>query len=723
MAAIKKGIAISFANTPQAKDDLFTGAGLTEDSLGITYLDVMANDLGGAAKKLYSLDDGPSAGGSSPTDLLTQDAVGAMNTSLHGATIWITADGKVAYDASTLDPAFQDSLQQLAAGEFATDSFTYAIRLGNGALSWATETVQIAGVNDAPTAVGDSRTATEDVTLLASSVLTNDTDPDIEDLDVAAVKVGATTIVDGGAGDTDAAVNGSITFATTAGGTATIDLEAGTFSYDQNGVFNGLDTGENGADSFQYQATDGTDPSGFATVDITINGVTDNAAPIANGDIVLTNIAQGTGILIPAVALLFNDTDPVNGPLPLSINFVANPATNDFVALSSGDVLYTDNVPLDGSDGFFDYKAFDGTSQSAAATVTVDTQTGNTVTGAEADEILIGGGGNDTLNAGGGADFLFGNAGNDILRGGAGNDAIDGGTGTADLIDFSDATAAITFTLSQGTNGGGFFSSGALSGIGTDSYRNIEGVIGSSFNDTLTGSSGNDVIRGGTGQDSVDGGADNDTIVMLVTSGNVDTANGNTGTDTLALTGVVPGTGVVVVDLSVVPPGDQVLSIGGVADALVQQGFENLDASGLGSSVNVTGSGIANIIIGSNGNDTISGGGGNDTITGGLGDDIFDYNAIADSGVGSGNRDVITDFLAGTDDIDLLGIDAYPGTGGDDAFAFVAAQTAATMANSITWEQTGGNTIVRGDVNGDTTADFEIQLTGNIGLTGGDFFL
>jgi len=63
--------------------------------------------------------------------------------------IWITADGKVGYDASA-SAAFVEQLQHLAAGEYLTDSFTYAIRLGNGTLSWATVTVQIAGVNDAP---------------------------------------------------------------------------------------------------------------------------------------------------------------------------------------------------------------------------------------------------------------------------------------------------------------------------------------------------------------------------------------------------------------------------------------------------------------------------------------------------------------------------------------------------------------------------------------------
>ena len=58
------------------------------------------------------------------------------------------------------------------------------------------------------------------------------------------------------------------------------------------------------------------------------------------------------------------------------------------------------------------------------------------------------------------------------------------------------------------------------------------------------------------------------------------------------------------------------------------------------------------------GNDTLSGGAGNDTLdggtgvdqlTGGDGIDVFDFNAITESGVGIGLRDIITDFTVGTD--------------------------------------------------------------------------
>jgi Ca2+-binding RTX toxin-like protein len=68
-------------------------------------------------------------------------------------------------------------------------------------------------------------------------------------------------------------------------------------------------------------------------------------------------------------------------------------------------------------------------------------------------------------------------------------------------------------------------------GLGTDTYRNMEGVIGSSFNDTLTGSSGNDVLKGGAGNDVLSGGAGLDT---LYGGPGADTLTGGTGKDTFA---------------------------------------------------------------------------------------------------------------------------------------------------------------------------------------------
>jgi VCBS repeat-containing protein len=249
---VPKGITISFSNTPQANADVFTAARtrLTEDNLGPVTLDVMANDLGGNAKSLYSVDDGVNSGGPNG-DLLVQDAVGAANLSAHGATIKITADGKISYDATTLNASFKSDLQQLSEGEFATDTFAYAIRLGNGTLSWATATVQIAGANDAPVAVNITADANEDTgnpVVLAASY----TDVDAHDTHTIAIDTTGTkgTVVDNG---------------------------DGTFRYDPNGQFEWLAQDETATDTFSYTVTDGHGASSTKTATVTIHG--ENDAP------------------------------------------------------------------------------------------------------------------------------------------------------------------------------------------------------------------------------------------------------------------------------------------------------------------------------------------------------------------------------------------------------------------------------------------------------------
>jgi len=115
------GIITSFARTPQAGDDLFTATGITEDSTGSFTLDVMANDGGGRAKTLWSLDDGyvgdfSDDGVSNDTagtsDLLVRDHVGEVSYSKFGAEIRITADGKVSYTMTEESRAHFQSLKE-----------------------------------------------------------------------------------------------------------------------------------------------------------------------------------------------------------------------------------------------------------------------------------------------------------------------------------------------------------------------------------------------------------------------------------------------------------------------------------------------------------------------------------------------------------------------------------------------------------------------------------
>jgi Ca2+-binding RTX toxin-like protein len=133
------------------------------------------------------------------------------------------------------------------------------------------------------------------------------------------------------------------------------------------------------------------------------------------------------------------------------------------------------------------------------------------------------------------------------------------------------------------------------------------------------------------------------------------------------------------------------------------------------------GGGGNDTINGNAGNDTLIGGLGKDSMTGGLGADTFVFLSTGNSPVGSG-RDVIVDFLSGTDEIDLTAIDANSAASFDQAFQW-GGLSSSTVANSITWSQSGADTIIRGDITGDTTADFEIQLNGLHTLDASDFFL
>lgn len=146
------------------------------------------------------------------------------------------------------------------------------------------------------------------------------------------------------------------------------------------------------------------------------------------------------------------------------------------------------------------------------------------------------------------------------------------------------------------------------------------------------------------------------------------------------------------------------------------------------------------IIDGGVGNDTIKGGAeadqilgnlGRDILSGGGGHDVFFFKTINQSGANASTRDVITDFVHGSDDINLVTIDSVPG-GANNAFVFDATRGNAGSAVAAGhvgwyWENNPGtandHTIIK--INGDADAAIEstIQLNGLISLTSGDFVL
>src|SRR5215471_8587093 len=100
------GIQTSFSNTPQAQDDIY---GWTETQLqssgllagSVITLNVMANDLGGNAKTLFSIDDGNGHTSLTDYDLLSVDGlvggVSAWEATAAGNRVRID-NGKIDFD-------------------------------------------------------------------------------------------------------------------------------------------------------------------------------------------------------------------------------------------------------------------------------------------------------------------------------------------------------------------------------------------------------------------------------------------------------------------------------------------------------------------------------------------------------------------------------------------------------------------------------------------------
>uniref|UniRef100_UPI00313E739D Ig-like domain-containing protein n=1 Tax=Citrobacter sp. NCU1 TaxID=2026683 RepID=UPI00313E739D len=114
---------------------------------------------------------------------------------------------------------------------------------------------------------------------------------------------------------------------------------------------------------------------------------------------------------------------------------------------------------------------------------------------------------------------------NDTFTATAGTDVYDGSggwttasqhntwsaTGGVDTIDFAHATTGVTVDLSK---------TGAQStGFNTVTLKNIEGIAGSAFNDTLTGNAGDNVFEGRGGNDTINlGNSGHDTLLYKLIS-------------------------------------------------------------------------------------------------------------------------------------------------------------------------------------------------------------
>jgi Ca2+-binding RTX toxin-like protein len=295
---------------------------------------------------------------------------------------------------------------------------------------------------------------------------------------------------------------------------------------------------------------------------------------------------------------------------------------------------------------------------------------------------LLGGDGNDTIQT---LDWGINNE--RVLSGGAGNDTI------IDDIGFSTAQfegAFADYTLKAlGPNWISVTDNRDGSPDGADQLYQVDqlsfsdgSVLVADLHLPIEGTAGNDTIFGGQGDDYIVGYAGNDTL--WGSNGN-DTLDGGAGNDLL----------------------------------VGQNGHDTL--------------------FGGDGNDQVIGNAGGDRLSGGEGADSFAYGNPSQSSVY--DPDLIVDFSGqlafGTsgqgkqivvpgqgDKIDLSPVDANTTIAGNQAFTIVQHGFSGTAGELYSgYDAAAGITSIFLDVDGDAIADMQIELLGQVKLTGADYIL
>ncbi len=208
-----------------------------------------------------------------------------------------------------------------------TDSFAYRVSDGQAQSNIVTVSLTVMAVNDAPVAVADSASTSED-TAVDIAVLANDSDVESGTL--------TPTVVTG-----------------PAHGTVTLNPN-GTFHYTPTANYNGTD-------SFTYRVSDGQAQSNVVTVSLTVTAVND--LPVATNDSVQVTINSSARIDV-----LANDTDIDSTTLTPSV--VAGPSHGTVTLNSDGSFQYAPTSGYSGTDSFT-YRLNDGQSNSNVATVSI----------------------------------------------------------------------------------------------------------------------------------------------------------------------------------------------------------------------------------------------------------------------------------------------------------------------------------------------------------------
>ncbi|MCC7035731.1 MAG: calcium-binding protein, partial [Alphaproteobacteria bacterium] len=263
----------------------------------------------------------------------------------------------------------------------------------------------------------------------------------------------------------------------------------------------------------------------------------------------------------------------------------------------------------------------------------------NTITGNSGSNTLDGGTGTDRLIGGGGNDTYVVDNLSDMIVDAAGNDTV---------------STDITYTLKPGLENLTLTGTADVNGTGNSAVNILTGssgantLDGGAANDTLIGGDGNDVLIGGLGADLMTGGLGGDDYRVDHVNDMIVELTGE-GTDSLTVTV------------------NYTLSATAEIENITLGGTQSLRFTGSDTDNAITGNSGANSLNGGAGADMLSGGAGNDSLVGGLGDDILNGGLgidrmtggpgadtfVFDGPIASNNADIVTDFNAAEDKIDI----------------------------------------------------------------------
>ncbi|HID66987.1 MAG TPA: calcium-binding protein, partial [Roseibacterium sp.] len=334
------------------------------------------------------------------------------------------------------------------------------------------------------------------------------------------------------------------------------------------------------------------------------------------------------------------------------------------------------------------------------------TSVGETLTGTDGDDQLIGGRGDDIIEGGDGNDYLIGGAGRDEINGGDGDDYIADGWGTGsmdggdgiDTVDVSHSNTGAVIDLVAGTIDWEGHSP-------TEIAINFENVIGSNGNNTIIGTSGanrlegrggDDTLIGGGGNDTLYGGTGRSTYVYNLGDGSDVIYNGAAGKDH-GQDGIVFGAGITAADVTITHVGADLILTLTDGETLTLKDYDTYPVEVLefadGSTQDISSyqpqdwtgrrktwftSGRDNhfggegddTLNGRSGHDQLHGGGGDDTLLGGSGNDGLFGGAGDDRIDGGSGRDTIygdagDDWISGG-----YGVDHMDGDAGNDTLDY-----------------------------------------------------